>query len=215
MAALSSNIFVSFSKDTFDPLHLITHPQSLTNNGISLLVDDRTTGIALKEIIAQNTGAPQDHISLILNTGSYRSTSLTSLSAESFHSGTERAFGDEELVQPALQKPQESLNSHHCMGPSISFSLHKCSDLSHCPTILKVNQLTGPLGVFPFGQSTTVSSLKETIAHQFGTPVEQQRFIFKGEQLPNESTLSALGVGHGSVISLVPRMVAAAPDAVD
>ncbi len=216
----TSNISVSFSGDTWNSTSLITHPETLITDPIynsrylRLEVDDRTTGIALKELIAQKTGVPQDHISLNLNTGSYRSSSLRMPDGHSFLFGTKRGLRDDELVQPALEKPQESLSSPNCVGPSISFSINKCSDPSHCPTVLKVSGLTGILASFSFNKATTAGDLKEKIAGQLQTPIERQRLIFNGEPLSDESILSNLGVGDGSVITLV-RTTPPQPQAVE
>lgn len=55
-------------------------------------------------------------------------------------------------------------------------------------------------------RSCTVANLKHLIQHVDGTPVDQQRFLFKSKQLRDDRTLSYYGVESKSVIHLDPRL---------
>ncbi|XP_067940298.1 polyubiquitin-B-like [Watersipora subatra] len=55
-------------------------------------------------------------------------------------------------------------------------------------------------------ESDTVLSLKEKIYKDQGTPIEQQRLIFAGRELINDTTLSCYDLQYGATLHMVSRL---------
>ncbi|XP_078448193.1 ubiquitin-like superfamily protein isoform X2 [Wolffia australiana] len=72
---------------------------------------------------------------------------------------------------------------------------------------VEINVKTLDSRVFPFRvkKNITVLILKEKIANVIGTPVEQQRLIFRGKVLKDDHLLSAYHADNGDTIHLVSR----------
>jgi len=124
-------------------------------------------------------------------------------------------------------KPPSTLPSGRPLWPS--HIMRKRASLQHAPstTVLPrrarprrgdggfvvVRTLTGkmvPLQV-PCFAALTIQQFAEAIQDKEGVPVDQQRLIFQGTQLPVESegseqSLQQVGIGNGSFIDLVLRL---------
>ena len=72
--------------------------------------------------------------------------------------------------------------------------------------IIYVKTLTGKTVYMSVTSDWTVMQLKEQIQNQEGIPPDQQRLIFAGRQLDNDSTLASHGIQPESVLHLVLRL---------
>lgn len=66
-----------------------------------------------------------------------------------------------------------------------------------------VKTLTGQSIAIDYRADLTVAELKNTINSRDGIPVQQQRLIFQGKQLENDSTLEDYNIQPNNTIHLV------------
>eukprot|EP00755_Sulcionema_specki_P008591 Sspe_Gene.49::Locus_19_Transcript_1_1_Confidence_1.000_Length_2145::g.49::m.49/K08770/UBC; ubiquitin C len=71
---------------------------------------------------------------------------------------------------------------------------------------IKIRTLTGKVVVLGVDADFTIATLKRLIQDKEGIPPDQQRLIFAGAQLEDETTLRAAGVEKDSTLHLVLRL---------
>jgi ubiquitin len=69
-----------------------------------------------------------------------------------------------------------------------------------------VKTMTGKSIAFEVEAEDTVTMLKDKISEKEGVPGDQQRLIYNGKQLDEESTLKAYDIQKDSTIMLVMRL---------
>jgi len=71
---------------------------------------------------------------------------------------------------------------------------------------VRIRQLTGEITSISMDPSDTVDFLKIKYQDEEGFPPNEQRFIFKGQQLADGSSLGFYGIKHNDVIDFVARL---------
>lgn len=69
-----------------------------------------------------------------------------------------------------------------------------------------VKTMNGKSIAFEVEAEDTVASLKEKIAEKEGVPTDQQRLVYNGKQLIDESTLQSYQIEKESTVHLVMRL---------
>ena len=67
---------------------------------------------------------------------------------------------------------------------------------------VSVASVTGQTFTFDVNQSDTIRHVKEMIERKEGIATDQQRLIFSGEELEDDSTLLLYKIGPGATITL-------------
>lgn len=80
-----------------------------------------------------------------------------------------------------------------------------CPDTGECMTIY-LKTLTGCTINVHTHTAETIESLKKTICNQTGTPADQQRLIFAGKQLDDNSNLQFYNIQRESTVHMVLRL---------
>lgn len=68
---------------------------------------------------------------------------------------------------------------------------------------VKIKSLTGNVIEIKLTDDKTIKDLKDLIQTKEGIKPKQQRLIFKGKQLEDESTLQSNGIKHESIVYIV------------
>jgi ubiquitin-large subunit ribosomal protein L40e len=71
------------------------------------------------------------------------------------------------------------------------------------PTQVFVKTLTGQSIAIDYRADLTIAELKNEVSSREGVPVQQQRLIFQGKQLENDSTLEDYNIQPPNTIHLV------------
>lgn len=69
--------------------------------------------------------------------------------------------------------------------------------------LIKVKTLTGKEVSFDIEPDNNIKDIKEKVSKLEGIPVEQQRLIFAGKQLKDDSMLSHYKIEPGSVLHMI------------
>jgi len=107
-------------------------------------------------------------------------------------------FGKQaDRLSPSLSSSQPLLSSSPSPQP-----LSHATDGSFS---IKIRRLTGKEIDFEVKSNDTIESLKQKIKDKEGTPIKQQRLIFKGQELEESKTLLYYGIENKKEIVLVSR----------
>lgn len=137
--------------------------------------DELTVG-QVKAAIVEKTGLRADHIVMRV----YRPA------LERFSQGVTVSPHSDRLLEPLMKLDGFNPENRSC---TLSYEVIRCANESHCPKILVVNGLAGPILSMPFNGQTTFAQIKEKVASEKDIPVDQQRLIYKGKQVADADVL--------------------------
>ncbi len=153
---------------------------------------DQTTAGQVKAAIVKKTGLPADHIVMRV----YRPA------LERFGMGLEMTPKSDDLLAPLMELRGINPEARSC---TLSYEVIKCADESHCPKVLVVMGLAGPILSMPFNAQTTFGQIKENVAAEKEIPADEQRLIYKGKQVADGDVLGNDGQ-DGARVCLVLKL---------
>ena len=137
---------------------------------------DRTTVGQMKAAIVDQTCLRADHIVMRV----YRPA------LERFGQGITVSPSADDLLAPLMKLEGFNPEARSC---TLSYEVIKCADESHCPKVLTIVGLAGPILSMPFTGETTFGQIKEKVAAEKEIPADEQRLIYKGKQVADGDVL--------------------------
>lgn len=192
---------------------------------VSVRVEADTTAAAFKGLLAQKLNIPADHLTLSVNQGivCHKFTVLNDEqcnTSEISSPGEERALADDELILSAMKKTEDVV-SREKIGfngtketttihspKTLFYTFSKCADSLHCPRIVTIQTITGNQKVIQLNPEMTGAQLKQAISNANWLDImpSQQRLIYNGSEILDDSTLLDQGIKDTDTIQLVIRL---------
>lgn len=151
-------------------VHYFTAKNFQNYPSLQIEASDRTTVGQMKAAIVEKTGLRADHIVMRV----YRPA------LERFGQGITVSPGEDDFLAPLMKLEGINPQARSC---TLSYEVIKCADESHCPKVLTIVGLAGPILSMSFTGETTFGQMKEKVAAEKGIPADQQRLIYKGKQV--------------------------------
>ena len=157
-------------------VHYFTANNYQNYPSVAMEASDRTTVGQMKAAIVEKAGLREDHIVMRV----YRP------SLERFGQGITVSPSADDLLAPLMKLEGLNPEARSC---TLSYEVIKCADESHCPKVLTIVGLAGPILSMPFTGETTFGQIKEKVAADKEIPADEQRLIYKGKQVADEDVL--------------------------